>query len=203
MPSSVSVVISAPSGAGKTTLIRELMRKDLRIAFSVSTTTRPRREGEVEGKSYYYIDDETFRGMIDDNQFLEWAKVHSHYYGTSRKEIDRIWGDGKIPLFDVDVQGAKNLRSALPDAVFIFVMPPSVRTLADRLTNRKTENAEELSIRLSNAAREMREFPWYDYVVINDQVERAVSDIESIIHAASLSRDRMRHIAEKIMEEKI
>ena len=203
MHSAMSIVISAPSGAGKTTIIRALMKNDPRLVFSVSTTTRAPREGEIEGRNYYYVGKTEFCNMIDRNEFLEWAQVHSGYYGTSKKEVDRIWRNEKIPVFDVDVQGAKNLRTALPGAVFIFIMPPTVSALAARLTGRNTENPEELSIRLANASREMTEFAWYDYVVLNDQLEIAVKDIEAIIRSESLTRDRMRMTVEKILEEKI
>jgi guanylate kinase len=201
MDKEISLIVSAPSGAGKTTIIRELMKADARFTLSVSTTTRSKRSGEIGGKSYYYTDDKEFQRMIDNNEFVEWARVHSHYYGTSKKEVDRLKGQGRIPVFDVDVQGAKNLRGCLSGAVLVFIIPPSVKSLEERLTKRNTENADELSIRLGNAAREMHEFIWYDYVIINDNVDRAVGDMRAIIRAEEISKDRMCAVVENILEE--
>jgi guanylate kinase len=195
------LVISAPSGAGKTTIIRAIMEKDPRVVFSVSTTTRQKRGGEIEGKTYYFTDDESFREMAARDEFLEWAHVHTNYYGTTKKEVDRIMGDGNIPVFDVDVQGAKNLRTRLTGAVFVFIMPPSLKVLSERLVGRNTEGKAELSVRLSNAVVEMREYAWYDYVVVNNRLEDAVGDILSIIRAEELSRDSMRETVERIMED--
>lgn len=201
MNSRLSLVLSAPSGAGKTTIIRKLMAKDPRLSFSVSTTTRSPREGEIPGKSYYYTSVDDFTAMIAAGGFAEWAKVHVNYYGTSRKELDRIRGEGKIPLFDVDVQGAKNLKTALDDAVLIFIMPPSISALSERLLGRNTEGSEEFDVRISNARGEMNESVHYDYVVINDVVDDAVDDILSIIRAESLKRENMSGIVSKIMED--
>jgi len=195
------LVISAPSGAGKTTIIRAIMEKDPRFVFSISTTTRQKREGEIEGKTYYFTDDERFREMVARDEFLEWAHVHTNYYGTTKKEVDSIMGDGKIPVFDVDVQGAKNLRSRLPGAVFIFIMPPSLKILSERLVGRNTEGKKELSVRLSNAVVEMREYTWYDYIVVNNRLEDAVDDILSVVRAEGLSRDNMNETVERIMED--
>ena len=198
---SISLVISAPSGTGKTTIIRKLMESEPKLVFSVSTTTRKMRKGEVEGKSYYYIDDATFQNLINQGEFVEWAKVHSHSYGTSKKEVDRIRDDGNIPIFDVDVQGAKNLRLSLHDSVLVFIMPPSVSALVDRLTKRNTECREELSLRLSNALGEMREYVNYDYIVINDKVEDAVNDLKAIIRSEMISRKKMDAMVRKILED--
>jgi guanylate kinase len=201
MSKHLSLVISAPSGTGKTTIIRQCMKKNDRLAFSVSTTTRIVREGETEGVSYYYVSDNDFRTMIEQGGFLEWAAVHTHYYGTSRKELDRIRGEGKIPVFDVDVQGAKNLKVSLPDAVLVFIMPPSVKALSERLVKRNTESREECEIRLSNAVGEMKEYDHYDYIVINDRVENAVEDILAIVRSELLMRERMEPLVRNILED--
>jgi guanylate kinase len=177
------------------------MQKDLRLSFSVSSTTRAPREGEIPGKSYHFISEGEFTGMIKAGGFVEWAKVHVNYYGTSRKELDRIRGEGKIPLFDVDVQGGKNLKSALDDAVLVFIMPPSISALSERLLGRNTEGSDELNVRISNARGEMSESVHYDYIVVNDTVDDAVDDILSIIRAESLKRENMSGIVSKIMED--
>lgn len=198
---SISLVISAPSGAGKTTIIRKLMESEPRLVFSVSTTTRTMRKGEVEGKSYHYIDDAEFKKMVDNGEFVEWAKVHAHSYGTTQKEVDRIRADGHIPIFDVDVQGAKNLRLSLHDSVLVFIMPPSVNALVDRLTKRNTECRDELSLRLSNAIGEMHEYEHYDYIVINDSIDDALIDLKAIIRSEMITRKRMDSVVRKILED--
>lgn len=184
----MAIVFSAPSGAGKTTIIRRLMQDDPRLVFSVSTTTRAKRTGEVEGVSYHYVDRDTFQKMADNGEFVEWAKVHTNCYGTAKKEVDRIWGAGKIPVFDVDVQGAKNLRASLPDTVLMFILPPSIDILIERLRQRNTESEEELQIRIDNAISELREYKHYDYFIINDVLEDAVEDVRSLIRAELLKR---------------
>jgi guanylate kinase len=201
MNNRLSLVLSAPSGAGKTTIIRKLMQKDLRLSFSVSSTTRAPRAGEIPGKSYHFISENEFTGMIKSGGFVEWAKVHVNYYGTSRKELDRIRGEGKIPLFDVDVQGGKNLKNALDDAVLVFIMPPSISALSERLLGRNTEGSDELNVRISNARGEMGESVHYDYIVVNDVVDDAVDDILAIIRAESLKRKNMSGIVSEIMED--
>jgi guanylate kinase len=199
---SISLVVSAPSGAGKTTIIRRLMQEDDRLAFSVSTTTRSKRIGEVEGVSYYYTDHETFEKLIQEGAFAEWAKVYNNYYGTTKKEIDRIKADGKIPVFDVDVVGAMNLRTSLNDAVLMFIMPPSIDSLVERLRQRNTESEEELQTRISNAIKEMRQYRSYDYFVINDHLDDAVNDAKSIIRAELLKRTTLGRNVDAILEEK-
>lgn len=197
----VSLVVSAPSGAGKTTIITRVMKEDPRLVFSVSTTTRSLRDGEVEGKNYYYINDDEFKNMIGKDEFLEWAQVHTHYYGTSKKELDRIRAEGKIPVFDVDVQGAKNLRKCLPGAVLIFIIPPSFTVLSDRLVKRNTEDKNELTVRLQNAVREVRESALYDYIIVNDNLNRVCDDFRAIVQSEPLRAARMKFVVESILED--
>jgi guanylate kinase len=133
-----SVIISAPSGAGKTTLIEKLLIQNPVFEFAVSTTTRIKRAGESEGKNYYFVSYDEFMQMVDRGEFLEWAKVHDNYYGTTKKEVDRIKALSKIPIFDVDVQGARSLRNKLQNVISIFIIPPSIQELEKRLRHRST-----------------------------------------------------------------
>lgn len=182
--SKLAIVVSAPSGAGKTTIISRLLRDNSNwLEFAVSTTTRPPRAGEIDGKNYYFVDQAKFQTMIDNNEFLEWAQVHTNYYGTSKKEIDRIHSLGKVPIFDVDVQGAYSFKNKLEDAIYIFILPPSLESLKARLTGRGTDSAEQISIRIKNALTELKAYKDYDYLIVNDEVEKAVDDFYSIIKA--------------------
>lgn len=196
-----SVVISAPSGAGKTTLINSIM-KDQRFGFSVSTTTRSQREAEEKGKSYYFVSNDEFKEMIKAGEFVEWAMVHGNYYGTSKKEIDRIKADGKIPIFDVDVQGAKTLSEKIDDAVYIFIVPPSLEELNKRLQYRNTDPENQIKIRLGNAREEMTQFHLYDYIIVNDIIEDAIQRIKSVITAEFCKRDRISDNIKKLLEGK-
>jgi len=176
------LVVSAPSGAGKTTLCRFLIER-LGFRFSVSHTTRPPRPGEVEGRDYYFVSREEFEDMISRGEFLEWAEVHGHLYGTSRAEVEGALARGEDLLLDIDVQGAASLRRTLPEAVFVFIAPPSLAELERRLRARGTESEEALRRRLSRAREEMTFAPWFDYVVVNDRVERAFEDLAAIVRA--------------------
>ncbi len=195
------MVISAPSGAGKTTLIRGFLESDDTFAFSISTTTRPPRTGERDGKSYYFVDDDRFRAMIGEDRFVEWALVHGRYYGTTKKEIDRIRSAGKIPVFDVDVQGARSLKSGPRGGVYIFIVPPSRRELEARLRNRQSDSEEQIQIRLRNAITELSAYTEYDYIVVNDDIEKALSRLRSIVIAELCRTDRSRHLINGILEE--
>ena len=197
----LSFVISAPSGAGKTTLINMLLAADDRLGFSVSTTTRPKRPAETDGSSYYFTDEAHFRVLIDQCAFIEWAKVHGNYYGTAKKEIDRIRNIGKIPIFDVDVQGARTLQTVLDGAAFIFIVPPSREVLELRLRHRKTDSEEQIQIRLRNAIRELHEFELYDYIVVNDDLDTALNQIRSIMTAEMCKKDRVSDIITGILED--
>ncbi len=197
----VSFVISAPSGAGKTSLIKKLLSSGDWFAFSVSTTTRRIRAGEIEGASYHFVDENTFREQIRAGEFVEWALVHGNYYGTTKKEIDRIRHTGKIPLFDVDVQGARSLKLSLDNAVFVFIVPPDRGALESRLRNRKTDSDQQIRIRLNNAINELKEFILYDYIVVNDDLDVALDQFRSIVTAEQCTQERNSHIIDSILEE--
>ncbi|MDY6969045.1 MAG: guanylate kinase [Spirochaetota bacterium] len=186
----ISFVISAPSGAGKSTLVNKLMASDRRFDFIISTTTRSKRSSEIEGKSYYFVTYEKFKKMINNNEFIEWAMVYGNYYGTTKKEVDRIKDLGKIPLFDVDTQGAKNIRKKLNNVVYIFIVPPSLEILRTRLINRKANTIEDINLRLKSIKNELDEIVNYDYVVVNDDIDKACDDIKAIIRAEEC-KDKM------------
>ena len=197
---SYSVVISAPSGAGKTTLIRKLLSADDRFEFSISTTTRGKRATENDGDNYHFVTETCFQEMIARDEFVEWARVHQNYYGTTKKEVDRIQHLGKIPIFDLDVSGARQITGKLDDCVTIFIIPPSLEVLKERLRKRKSESEEQMAIRLSNAMKDLREFEGYDYIIVNDGIERALADLESIINAELCRSSRTRYKIKEILE---
>jgi guanylate kinase len=186
----LSFVVSAPSGTGKTTIIQNIIGHSDNYEFVISTTTRPRRNDEIDGKNYIFVQENVFKKMIDESAFIEWAFVHQHYYGITKKEIDRIRDSGKTPIFDVDVQGAKSLRKKLADGVFIFIVPPSVEALKERLMNRKTETEEQIAVRLNNALNEMRQYELYDYLVVNEKVEESCDQFNAILVSESCRKER-------------
>ena len=177
-------VISAPSGVGKTTLVRLLLQELPKLRFSVSCTTRPPRPGEADGSDYHFIATEAFLKGIEAGHFLEWAQVHGEYYGTDRRELEEWLSTGNDVLLDIDVQGARQVRCLFPAAHNIFILPPSRASLEQRLRARGTESAAQIAVRLTAAGREMQEAPWYDSIVINDSLETAVADLVAIIRAA-------------------
>jgi guanylate kinase len=176
-------VISAPSGAGKSSVIKILLerRKCPNLDYSVSFTTRQPRPGEVNGRDYFFVDEMTFRDMLVTGGFLEWAKVFSNYYGTGRDWVNQRLATGRDVLVDVDVVGAKSLRVSFPQAVMIFMVPPSQDELSRRLTARQTETPEELEKRLAESALEITQRTIFDYLVINDELNRAVEEVEGIL----------------------
>jgi len=196
-----SVIISAPSGAGKTTLIEKLLIQNPIFEFSVSTTTRVRRAGEAEGKNYYFVSYEEFMQMVDRGEFLEWAKVHDNYYGTTKKEVDRIKQHSKIPIFDVDVQGARSLRNKLQNVISVFIIPPSIQELERRLRHRSTETDHQIAVRLNNAVGELREYVNYDYIVVNDDLQKALDELNAILKTIVLKREYMDSIVKKLLED--
>lgn len=175
------MVVSGPSGSGKSTLIARLLEKNPGLTFAVSHTTRSRRRAEQHGREYYFVDETEFNQMIAQNQFLEWARVHSHLYGTSFKEIkSKSEGEGMLVL-DLDVQGARNIKIQFPRAVFVLIIPPSIGELKKRLLRRKNgQDHSEIDRRLSVACEELSHYSLYDYVVINDHIESAFSQLQCI-----------------------
>jgi guanylate kinase len=195
------IVISAPSGSGKTTIIQDLLSRGDDYVFAVSTTTRKRRQNEEEGKSYYYVPVDEFKKKIKNNEFLEWAIVHQNYYGTTQKEVDRLNITGKIPIFDIDVQGVKQVKGRILGAVYIFIIPSSIDVLKQRLINRASDNPEQIGIRINNAIKELKEYRDFDYVILNESVEKAVDDLSSIIRAEKCRRHRYDKEIELMMKE--
>ena len=180
----VLLVISAPSGAGKLTLLNEVRSREVdRFVTTVSATTRPPREGETEGRDYYFLDRATFESRRDAGAFVEWAEVHGNLYGTLHSELDRCLATGRDVILELDVQGMRNLKSQRDDLVSVFLMPPSVEELEARLRKRGSESDETIALRVRNAAGEMAERHAFDYIVVNDKIERAASDLEAIIRA--------------------
>ncbi|MEW6534741.1 MAG: guanylate kinase [Candidatus Auribacterota bacterium] len=180
------IVISAPSGAGKTTICRSLLERVTSLRYSISTTTRPQREGEKNGVDYYFLTREEFEKKIENNVFLEYAQVYNNYYGTSRETVESLLNKGYHLLIDVDTQGAHSIKKALPEAILIFIMPPSIGDLEKRLRERGKDADDVIQLRLSCARDEINKSYDYDYIVVNDVVEKAVSDIEAIIRAEQL-----------------
>ncbi len=181
-------IVSAPSGVGKSTIIRSVLEECPKLKFSVSCTTRPPRPEEVPGKDYHFIAKEEFRNGIDSGRFLEWAEVHGEYYGTDVHPIEKWLKAGNNVLLDIDVQGARLVRCAYPAAQTIFILPPSLNILEERLRSRGTESEEQLAIRFAAAQRELLEAPWYDYIVINDDLQEAIADMKAILRAGRCSR---------------
>ncbi len=187
------IIVSAPSGTGKSTVIQKIMSEDegnRKYAFAVSTTSRHIRSGEEEGKNYYFVTPEEFKERVEKQDFLEWAIVHGNYYGTEKKEIDRIKKLKKIPIFDVDIQGARNLRKKMSHAVSIFIIPPSFDVLKARLMNRRTESEEQIRFRLENAVKELKEYKKYDYIIINDSLDETCLEFKAIIRAEMCRRNK-------------
>lgn len=197
-----ALVMCAPSGTGKTTLVKRLLEKYDRLSFSVSCTTRAPRQGEIDGRDYFFVDRATFMSRIEDEfYFAEWAEVHGNYYGTPLQETRDILASGRDLLFDVDVQGARQLKQTLPEACFVFVLPPARAELERRLRDRKTDSEADIILRLLNSSNEIREADWFDFWVINDNMQEAVEDLCAVYRAASLAPARRRGFLQQLLDE--
>ncbi len=192
------IILSAPSGGGKTTIARQLLRRRSDLGYSVSCTTRTPRQGEVNGTDYHFLTREEFIRRREAGDFAECAEVHGNLYGTLRSEISRILKSGLHVIMDIDVQGARQIRKAFPDTVTVFVLPPSGEVLLDRLRRRKTESPEQLVARLHSALQELRAVEEYEYVVINDELDRAVLSVSAILDAEVVSRERVSGLRNQV-----
>jgi guanylate kinase len=193
------IVLSAPSGTGKTTLARALVARLPDLAAAVSFTTRPRRAGERDGVDYHFVDRDAFVRMAEGGGFLEWAEIYGHLYGTGREATERVLHGGQDLLLVIDVQGARWVRRRMPDAVLIFVLPPGYDALLQRLDQRGTESSGTRTQRLVTAREEIRAWPEYDFLVINDDLEAAGTAAEAIVRAARQTRARLAGAAEAIV----
>lgn len=194
------LILSAPSGAGKTTIARQLLSRRSDLGYSVSCTTRAPRRGEVNGKDYTFISREEFGERVLRNEFAEWADVHGNLYGTLRSEVDRVLASGRHVVMDIDVQGAGQFKAAYPGAVTVFILPPSADVLLKRLRQRRTESPEQLVQRLRSAVEELREVEGYRYVVVNDEIGRSVDRVSAIIDAEMVARERTAGLRDSVQQ---
>lgn len=192
------VVLSAPSGAGKTTIARMLLDRRSDVGYSVSCTTRAPRGGEVNGVDYHFLTPAEFDAAVQRGEFAEWAQVHGNRYGTLVSEVERVMKAGQHVMLDIDVQGARQVVQRFMDSVTIFVLPPSAEALVARLIGRNTESSEALALRLQNAVLELEEAERYQHVVVNDNLEQAVADVARIIDDESVKRERLPALGEAV-----
>ncbi|EGD52980.1 guanylate kinase [Thermoanaerobacter ethanolicus JW 200] len=195
------IVLSGPSGAGKGTICKALMEKEKNLKLSISATTRQPRSGEIEGKNYFFKSEEEFEKMIENDSFLEWAKVYGHYYGTPKDFVLKNLEEGNDVVLEIDIQGALKIKEKFPEGVFIFILPPSMEELKNRIKKRGTETEEEIIKRFKSAYEELNYVSRYNYVVINDSVEEAVEKIRAIIIAEKCRVDRNKDLYLEIKEE--
>lgn len=193
-------VVSAPSGAGKSTLTQRLVRSVPDLSFSISFTTRKPRPGEVDGRDYFFIDDARFDALVAEGGLVEWVEVYGRRYGTGRAWLDGVLATGRDILLDIETTGAMNLRRAMPEARMIFILPPSAAALEQRLRSRGQDSDEQIRIRMQHAKHELELYSAYDYLILNDDLELAYRQFESIVLAARAVRERMAPAARRILE---
>jgi guanylate kinase len=194
------IILSSPSGGGKTTVAHQLLAIRDDIGYSVSCTTRPPRDGEIQGRDYHFLSAEEFRRRQAAGEFAESAEVHGHLYGTLRAEVARVLSSGRHVIMDIDVQGTKQFSAAFPESVMIFILPPSAEALVERLAARGTEDPKSLIRRFRSAKDELKAVDLYPYVVVNDRIDSAVAAISSIIDAEGVKRSRNGALAARVRE---
>jgi guanylate kinase len=192
-------VISSPSGGGKGTLVRRILTHMPRLGYSVSWTTRAPRQGEVNGRDYHFVTPEDFAAARERGEFLEWASVHGNFYATSLKVVERELVAGRDIILEIDVQGAASVRHVGIESVSVFILPPSFEILRRRLTGRQSENSDSLALRLQNSRGEVEHYREFDYVVLNDDVDRAATQLASIVYAERARRERQERLAERVL----
>jgi guanylate kinase len=201
-PDLILLIISSPSGAGKTTLTRRVLQEFSDFRFSVSHTTRQPRVNEVDGQDYHFVDENAFRAIIDDNGFAEWAEVHGNLYGTSVTEIELARAAGKSGvLFDVDYQGARQIKEKFPHAVGVFILPPSMQELRRRLDGRGSDDADSRERRFDRAREEIGHYPFFDYMIVNDELQRALTELRGIVLAEGCRQWRVAARAESLLQQ--
>lgn len=186
-------IVSAPSGAGKTTICQKLTELLPDIRHSVSYTTRLQRNGEVNDRDYTFVNESEFLKMADAGEFVEWAKVHGNLYGTSKRRLEEMMDLGINVVLDIDTQGAKQIRGCYDDGVYIFILPPSMETLRERLEKRMSNSPDEIEVRMKRAVDEIREYKNYDYVIVNNDIEKALEELKAIVTAESKKTDKADH----------
>lgn len=192
MSSSCLFTISAPSGAGKTSLVKALLQTRTDVAVSVSHATRAQRTGEVDGQDYHFVSVEAFEQMVREDAFLEHARVFDNYYGTSQQAVEELLAQGRHVILEIDWQGARQVKQKLPDTVSVFILPPSRETLRQRLTDRATDDSSIIERRMADADREMSHFSDAEYLIVNDDFDQALYDLDSIINCQGLTQARQR-----------
>ncbi len=194
------VVVSSPSGGGKGTLIRRVLKIVPDVGYSVSFTTRAPRAGERHGRNYFFVPVEEFRELAANGAFLEWAVVHGNLYGTAHAQVERELNEGRDIILEIDVQGADSVREMVSDAVTVFILPPSFEILRERLTARGSEKPDELALRLRNSRQEVEAYSRFDYVIINDDKDRAAAQLASVIYAERARLERQEEAARCVLE---
>lgn len=194
-------VIAAPSGAGKTSLVAALIKKERDIVHSISYTTRPMRPKEQQGINYNFVSVDTFTQMIEDNLFLEWAQVFQHYYGTSRQSIEKQLQEGLDVILEIDWQGAAQIKKLFPESISIFILPPSREVLRDRLHERRQDEQAVIDHRMSKASSEIEHYQEFDYLIINDDFDQAVSNLSMIVHASRLRQTKQAAQHQQLLAE--
>lgn len=195
------IVLSAPSGCGKDTILEALFKHDCSCTRSVSVTTRLPRSGETDGVDYFFVSEERFKEMINENALLEYAQYGTNFYGTPKAAVDKWLEEGKNVILKIETQGADKVREMYPDSVGIFIIPPSLNVLENRLRSRGTETEDDIRIRLDIAKNEMKKTDCYDYVVVNDEIDKAVNNVLSIITAETMKTENMKEYVNEVLQD--